>query len=149
MEAAGAIESKRPVENTAGDLAAIGHLAERGGVNRGWNFGSHGRDRRENGDPRGAQTDLREQVDRVLDDVALGLKVRKDIDSGICDEKSVGMVRYIHDEDMADPARGTQPRCAGGHRAHELIRMQAALHRSEEHTSELQSPCNLVCRLLL
>src|SRR5256885_5856043 len=25
----------------------------------------------------------------------------------------------------------------------------ASLHRSEEHTSELQSPCNLVCRLLL
>src|SRR5256885_3794377 len=25
----------------------------------------------------------------------------------------------------------------------------ATLHRSEEHTSELQSPCNLVCRLLL
>src|SRR5256885_13108812 len=24
-----------------------------------------------------------------------------------------------------------------------------AQHRSEEHTSELQSPCNLVCRLLL
>src|SRR5256885_10218227 len=26
---------------------------------------------------------------------------------------------------------------------------QEALLRSEEHTSELQSPCNLVCRLLL
>src|SRR2546426_1320578 len=26
---------------------------------------------------------------------------------------------------------------------------QIALVRSEEHTSELQSPCNLVCRLLL
>src|SRR5256885_9631537 len=26
---------------------------------------------------------------------------------------------------------------------------QTALQRSEEHTSELQSPCNLVCRLLL
>src|ERR1022692_4711004 len=24
-----------------------------------------------------------------------------------------------------------------------------SMHRSEEHTSELQSPCNLVCRLLL
>src|SRR5688500_19366825 len=24
-----------------------------------------------------------------------------------------------------------------------------SVHRSEEHTSELQSPCNLVCRLLL
>src|SRR2546426_8100138 len=26
---------------------------------------------------------------------------------------------------------------------------RGALRRSEEHTSELQSPCNLVCRLLL
>src|SRR5256885_6983842 len=35
----------------------------------------------------------------------------------------------------------------------ELVRRRddacAALARSEEHTSELQSPCNLVCRLLL
>src|SRR5256885_13228001 len=30
------------------------------------------------------------------------------------------------------------------HQLHEQF-----LHRSEEHTSELQSPCNLVCRLLL
>src|SRR5256885_6639088 len=35
---------------------------------------------------------------------------------------------------------------AGGHRQ----RLIASAHcRSEEHTSELQSPCNLVCRLLL
>src|SRR5256885_8052101 len=27
--------------------------------------------------------------------------------------------------------------------------VRAVAHRSEEHTSELQSPCNLVCRLLL
>src|SRR2546426_12005035 len=27
--------------------------------------------------------------------------------------------------------------------------MELGAHRSEEHTSELQSPCNLVCRLLL
>src|SRR5688500_19860627 len=27
--------------------------------------------------------------------------------------------------------------------------LHGVLHRSEEHTSELQSPCNLVCRLLL
>src|SRR5256885_4947350 len=27
--------------------------------------------------------------------------------------------------------------------------IQDDAHRSEEHTSELQSPCNLVCRLLL
>src|SRR2546426_2235719 len=28
-------------------------------------------------------------------------------------------------------------------------RLRASAVRSEEHTSELQSPCNLVCRLLL
>src|SRR2546426_9125364 len=36
-------------------------------------------------------------------------------------------------------------RCAG----HELPRWLGLTTRSEEHTSELQSPCNLVCRLLL
>src|SRR5256885_12190092 len=29
------------------------------------------------------------------------------------------------------------------------VAQQAVDNRSEEHTSELQSPCNLVCRLLL
>src|SRR2546426_3676012 len=33
--------------------------------------------------------------------------------------------------------------------AREIERDQPRLDRSEEHTSELQSPCNLVCRLLL
>src|SRR2546426_5101783 len=30
-----------------------------------------------------------------------------------------------------------------------LVPSLVIIHRSEEHTSELQSPCNLVCRLLL
>src|SRR5256885_9698875 len=30
-----------------------------------------------------------------------------------------------------------------------LLAPGVPVHRSEEHTSELQSPCNLVCRLLL
>src|SRR5256885_10742665 len=40
--------------------------------------------------------------------------------------------------------------CAHRARRHRL-EMDSRLHlqRSEEHTSELQSPCNLVCRLLL
>src|SRR5205807_8905794 len=29
-----------------------------------------------------------------------------------------------------------------------FVQKRSALMRSEEHTSELQSPCNLVCRLL-
>src|SRR3989454_6873100 len=42
--------------------------------------------------------------------------------------------------------RGRHP---GQSRALPEHRAAPALHRSEEHTSELQSPCNLVCRLLL
>src|SRR5256885_6548107 len=31
----------------------------------------------------------------------------------------------------------------------DILKLLKTLNRSEEHTSELQSPCNLVCRLLL
>src|SRR2546426_9328684 len=40
------------------------------------------------------------------------------------------------------PTNRTSMRSRSGGRTH-------AITRSEEHTSELQSPCNLVCRLLL
>src|SRR5256885_13218542 len=45
----------------------------------------------------------------------------------------------------------SRPRRARRHaRAHERARPpRGGRLRSEEHTSELQSPCNLVCRLLL
>src|SRR5256885_6906172 len=36
-----------------------------------------------------------------------------------------------------------------GRTAQDLSFLAARVGRSEEHTSELQSPCNLVCRLLL
>src|SRR6266566_4810808 len=35
------------------------------------------------------------------------------------------------------------------HNASHPVHARSARRRSEEHTSELQSPCNLVCRLLL
>src|SRR5256885_10795242 len=42
-------------------------------------------------------------------------------------------------------AVGYKERALRGREAH----LEALQQRSEEHTSELQSPCNLVCRLLL
>src|SRR3989454_7215096 len=47
-----------------------------------------------------------------------------------------GLYERYHARDPIDPSIGRRPELVG----------QA---RSEEHTSELQSPCNLVCRLLL
>src|SRR5256885_3583446 len=38
---------------------------------------------------------------------------------------------------------------SGAHTGSWLSRRPSSIGRSEEHTSELQSPCNLVCRLLL
>src|SRR5205807_10371483 len=45
----------------------------------------------------------------------------------------------------------TAPSAGPGETGADEIRVPSAriLDRSEEHTSELQSPCNLVCRLLL
>src|SRR5256885_11278177 len=49
---------------------------------------------------------------------------------------------------MADPeGRKTLRNCLRG--LPERVFPVGNLERSEEHTSELQSPCNLVCRLLL
>src|SRR5256885_5192736 len=36
-----------------------------------------------------------------------------------------------------------------GQHPYAVVRLELGAPRSEEHTSELQSPCNLVCRLLL
>src|ERR1039457_7306073 len=44
--------------------------------------------------------------------------------------------------------RSVYPSCAEGFDAQKVLLDPFAV-RSEEHTSELQSPCNLVCRLLL
>src|SRR5256885_8706810 len=50
----------------------------------------------------------------------------------------------------AKRARGPMARFAIQRRARSAAELEAFdLERSEEHTSELQSPCNLVCRLLL
>src|SRR5256885_4092938 len=51
-----------------------------------------------------------------------------------------------------DPPRpGPAPECRArpAHRERLARHAHRDGHRSEEHTSELQSPCNLVCRLLL
>src|SRR2546426_9244603 len=47
------------------------------------------------------------------------------------------------------PARASSRDRASTPRRRRAGRRRRGVDRSEEHTSELQSPCNLVCRLLL
>src|SRR2546426_8077040 len=61
---------------------------------------------------------------------------RPGLSSTLCTRVPVG----ICDSGSAFPTRTSTPA---------QIPTGTLVHRSEEHTSELQSPCNLVCRLLL
>src|SRR2546426_4329213 len=50
---------------------------------------------------------------------------------------------------LLDPAHDRMHVFGRAHRGHGQEHGALVALRSEEHTSELQSPCNLVCRLLL
>src|SRR5256885_13247788 len=62
------------------------------------------------------------------------------------------LFRSIMGDQHHGPLRAAHGIDAFGHNFHR-INIEAGVglieNRSEEHTSELQSPCNLVCRLLL
>jgi hypothetical protein len=125
----GIVAGERPIEDAAGDLPALGHLAKRGGIDGRRNFRAYRFHRRKYGDARRAEADLREQIDDVLDDVALRIEIGKNVDGGIGDEERLGIGRHIHYEDMADPPRGAQAGLARGHLAHQFVGVQAALHQ--------------------
>src|SRR6266446_7634440 len=67
-----------------------------------------------------------------------------------CTEQVQAIVRICHRERIPFVARGSGTGLSGGALPVESgIVIGLARMRSEEHTSELHSPCNLVCRLLL
>src|SRR2546426_7426869 len=64
------------------------------------------------------------------------------------------LIRAIRDEfkEHEDLPNTTNPddwAKIAGKKADKIVHVRTITVRSEEHTSELQSPCNLVCRLLL
>src|SRR2546426_5661289 len=60
---------------------------------------------------------------------------------GFSDRDSVCDTRLAHLHRLLPESRGAH--------AYDVVWIGGSDRRSEEHTSELQSPCNLVCRLLL
>src|SRR5207237_10933102 len=61
--------------------------------------------------------------------------------------RSVLQAALVFDRSSADPIASARPECRGACRT--WAGLCGHQHRSEEHTSELQSHLNLVCRLLL
>ena len=69
------------------------------------------------------------EIDSVLDDIALAVEIREDIDRRVGYEDGLGVGRHVHDKDVADAPVGPQPADLGGDGAHDFVGMQAALHQ--------------------
>ncbi len=69
------------------------------------------------------------KVDRVLDDVDLVFQRRGDVDRRVGDDQRFLVRRHVHDEAMADAARGAQPAFAADDGGHQFVGVQAALHQ--------------------
>ena len=76
LGADGVVERQRPVHSAALDLAALGHLAQRGGLDRAPGASGHRLHRREHRDLRPRERQRAAEVDRVARDVRLGPRGR-------------------------------------------------------------------------
>ena len=124
----GGIEGQRPVEDAAGDLAAIGHLAQRRRVERGLDLGIDRLDGRQQRHLGLGNAQRVGQVDGVLHDVDLVFELGRDVDGRVGDEQGARVGRRVHDEHVADAAGGAQAGVAGHGGLHQLVGVQAALH---------------------
>src|SRR3989454_4462176 len=104
----------------------------------------------------GAADGVPEVLRAVRQQLAAGADVIKMYASTGTDDDVTGFQTYSYEEIKAavDMAHQFQKKIAvhsyGPDGARDAVRAGAdSVERSEEHTSELQSPCNLVCRLLL
>ena len=77
LDADGGVEGQRTVEDAAGDLAAVGHLAQRSRVQSGFDLGVHRLDRREQRNLGLGNAQRMRQVDGVLHDVDLVFELRR------------------------------------------------------------------------
>src|SRR2546426_5974915 len=85
----------------------------------------------------------REALERIIQRAAELQAGERDIGEGLTEPELLAL-----GQDVGIPARYLRQALLE-ERTRPLIEERGGLLRSEEHTSELQSPCNLVCRLLL
>ena len=124
------VHRQRPVDEAAGDLAAVGHLAQGGGLQRGRDLGIDRLDRREDGDLGQGDPEGVGQVDRVLANRDLVLEGRVDIDRAVGEHQGLVVRRYIHDEGVAEPPLGAQAGLSLDHLVEQHVGVQRPL---DEH----------------
>ena len=128
LGADGGVEGQWTVENAAGDLAAVCHFAESRSVEGGFDLRVYGFDGGEQRHLGLGNAEGVGQVDGVLHDVDLILKLGGDVDGRIRDQQGTGVGRGVHDENVGDAAGSAKTR-VGLHRGfHHLVSMETALH---------------------
>ena len=123
------VEREWAIKHPAGDLPAIRHFAQRGGIDRRWDARVHRLDGRQNGHLRCAQPQPGVEIDGVLNDVALRHEIRRDVHRGVRDEQRLRMGRNIHDKNMTDASPRAQPGLPLRNGPKELIRMETSFHQ--------------------
>ena len=132
----GVVESERPVDDGAFDLAAVGHLAQRRGIQRGRHVRIDGLDRGEDSHARPLDAERMGKVDRVAHDVCLLRQRRRDVERRVGDDERPRVGGRLHQEAMAHATAGAQR--TADDRAHQFVGMQAALHQRFDLAFECQ-----------
>ena len=78
------------------------------------------------------------QVNGVLHNVDLGVKVGRHVDGGIGNQQRFGVARHVQHIHMADAAFGAQSGLAVDHRAQHLVAVQTAFHERGDVTAARQ-----------
>ena len=94
--AAGNTDLSGRTEQAAGNLPAVGHFAQRCGVDRGAHLRVHGFHRGEQRHLRLRDAERMRNINRILHNVPLGLQIGIDIDRGVGDQERLGISRHVH-----------------------------------------------------
>ncbi|RAS37462.1 hypothetical protein BX591_103316 [Paraburkholderia bryophila] len=123
------VERQRTVDDRAADLAAIGHFAERGGVERRGDFRGDGFQRGQHRHFRQRNTQRVREFDCVAHDIGFLFQRRENIDGRVRDEQRLRIARHIHDENVTQTPFGADAGVLADHFLQQFIRVQAAFHQ--------------------
>ena len=117
----GVIHRQRPVDDTALDLASLGHLRKDCGIDGRGNLRVDHFHGGEDADLRLVDAESLRYVNSALHDVDLGGEVGGDVDGGVGHDQHVIEPGDIHDEDVAQAAVGAQAAVAFDDVTEELV----------------------------
>ena len=122
------VERQRTIDQRACDLSAVGHLAQRGRVDRRRHLRVDGFHGGENRDLRRGDAKGNREIDGVLADIDFVLERRGNVDGRVGHDEDLVVGRHVHDEDVTDAAARPKPSLPRHHGAQQLVGVQAPLH---------------------